>query len=568
MALKSERSRIRFKDIESVPAYDPVHRAGPGEPSAEPPANEERRMNSLPLPVGEELRQTREEAGLDLVDVAAHLRIRSNFLAALEEGRPDALPGITYAIGYVRTYAGFLGLDPDSAVRRFKEEAAGLNSKTQLVFPSPAPEGRVPGLALVLVAALLAGGAYGGWYWVSEQDGGLRGLVPAVPERLARLIEGEAPSVLPVPAPAATTAPAVVPPAAPASTAIPPAATPPAATPQTATPQTAAAPTAAAPTTPAPAANTPAAPTSAATIPSAGAPGAGTPAAATQTATASAAIIPTPSRAGGPDVASPGAARVPAPAAPAPAAPGIGPATAPAAATAPGLAAAQPGTGSAAPTATTTTVPGSGATPPRPAGETVTAVAPAGSTPSTAAPVPSPTTATTPPAGDATPSAETVADTDVPDVTAPPEPAAPVAQAEPGATQAAIATPRASQIPDAGAGVPAAPRIAGLIGSSEAAVPAPSGPVERVMIRATGDSWVQVRDADGTALFTRVLRQGDVYRVPNQAGLKLATGNAGALEVLVDGAPAPGLGDFGEVVRNVALDPTRLAAGTATGPAR
>ena len=121
-------------------------------------------MGTPPLPVGEELRLAREGAGLELAEVASHLRIRSNFLSALEEGRPDALPGITYAIGYVRTYAGFLGLDPDSSVRRFKEEAAGLNAKTQLVFPSPAPEGRVPGFTLMLAAFLLAGGAYGGWY--------------------------------------------------------------------------------------------------------------------------------------------------------------------------------------------------------------------------------------------------------------------------------------------------------------------------------------------------------------------------------------------------------------------
>ena len=193
--MKTERSRIRFKDIESVEPYETVRQTGRSTPFSEPPANEERGMSSQPLPVGEELRRAREDAGLDLADVAAHLRIRSNFLSALEEGRPDALPGITYAIGYVRTYAAFLGLQPDAAVRRFKEEAAGLNSKTQLVFPSPAPEGRVPGLILMLVAAVLAGGAYGGWYWVSERDGSLRDLVPAVPERLAQLIEGDAPSL-------------------------------------------------------------------------------------------------------------------------------------------------------------------------------------------------------------------------------------------------------------------------------------------------------------------------------------------------------------------------------------
>ena len=41
-----------------------------------------------------------------------------------------------------------------------------------------------------------------------------------------------------------------------------------------------------------------------------------------------------------------------------------------------------------------------------------------------------------------------------------------------------------------------------------------------------------------------------------------------AKAILVDGNPAPSLGDFGEVVRNVMLDPTRLSAGTAAGGSR
>jgi cytoskeleton protein RodZ len=491
MALKSDRSRLRLKDIESVQPFETVRRAGLSATTPEPPANEERGMSSQPLPVGEELRRAREDAGLDLADVAAHLRIRSNFLSALEEGRPDALPGITYAIGYVRTYAAFLGLEPDAAVRRFKEEAAGLNSKTQLVFPSPAPEGRVPGLVLMLVAVMLAGGAYGGWYWLSERDGSLRDLVPAVPERLAQLIGGEAPSL---------------PPAAPA------------------------------------------------------------------TATA-----------GSYADANPTGVTVPRPAAPAPSAPPQPAATvstaepaAPAKPATRGPAAEAPAAGTAASTAG-----GIAATAPAP----TTAAAPP------AAPASSPTVA----ASDAATRPARTAAEDTPDVTAPPEPAGAAetavthtAAAEPAATPtaatgtAAARSATAEPAPDTAAAggtaprsaadeVPAAPRIAALIGSSEAAVPpgrTTAGPIDRVLVKATGDSWVQVRDAQGTALFTRVLREGDVYRVPDQPGLRLATGNAGALQILVDGNPVPSLGGYGEVVRNVLLDPARLAAGTATGASR
>ena len=43
----------------------------------------------------------------------------------------------------------------------------------------------------------------------------------------------------------------------------------------------------------------------------------------------------------------------------------------------------------------------------------------------------------------------------------------------------------------------------------------------------------------------------------------LRTGNAGALEILVDGKPAPSIGALGTLRRNVQLEPEALRAGTA-----
>ncbi|MEQ8815646.1 MAG: DUF4115 domain-containing protein [Thalassobaculum sp.] len=486
-------------------------------------------MSSQPLSVGDELRRAREDAGLDLADVAAHLRIRSNFLSALEEGRPDALPGITYAIGYVRTYAAFLGLEPDAAVRRFKEEAAGLNSKTQLVFPSPAPEGRVPGLVLMLVAAVLAGGAYGGWYWVSERDGSLRDLVPPVPERLAQLIEGDAP---PLPQVASgQRAAGTYADANPAGVAVP-----------------RSSPAAVAPAVPAPATG------GTSTQPTATPPVAAlqpTPQSIPQAVPQAAPVPPTPTASPGPvaqvPVASAPAAQAPAAQAPAAQIPAVEPSV-PARSGVPRSAPQDAPRTAAAPTATTSPT----------ASSSLPAAAAADGTPDVTAPpetVADTASAGDPPASD-------------PPASAPPASDTRTATAATGTAASEAAAPAAAPAAGAGDDVPAAPRIASLIGASEAAVPADrtaAGPIDRVMIRATGDSWVQVRDAQGTALFTRVLREGDVYRVPDQAGLRLATGNAGALQILVDGNPAPSLGDFGEVVRNVMLDPTRLSAGTAAG---
>jgi len=50
---------------------------------------------------------------------------------------------------------------------------------------------------------------------------------------------------------------------------------------------------------------------------------------------------------------------------------------------------------------------------------------------------------------------------------------------------------------------------------------------------------------------------------PDRPGLKLLTGNAGALEILVDGETVPSIGPVGRVRRDVALDVARLRDGTA-----
>ena len=156
--------------------------------------------------VGADLRAARERLGWHLVDLARGLRIRLDYLEALEAGRLGMLPGSAYAMGFLRTYAGALGLDAAELVRRLKAEAADVGRKPMLSFPAPVPERGVPTGALVLLGVVLAVVAYAGWYRLSG-DGRLPAeVVPPVPARLAPL---EAQIVPPVakPPPAANAAP-------------------------------------------------------------------------------------------------------------------------------------------------------------------------------------------------------------------------------------------------------------------------------------------------------------------------------------------------------------------------
>ncbi|MCG5243061.1 DUF4115 domain-containing protein, partial [Azospirillum doebereinerae] len=75
----------------------------------------------------------------------------------------------------------------------------------------------------------------------------------------------------------------------------------------------------------------------------------------------------------------------------------------------------------------------------------------------------------------------------------------------------------------------------------------------RLVLKATQESWLQIRDGS-EIIFTRVLKAGDTYRVPDKAGVKIRTGNAGGLVVVADGADSAPLGTVGQVLRDVPID--------------
>jgi len=318
-----------------------------------------------PRSAGDLLRQQREALGLDLDDVAAALKIKPGYLAALEAGRPDLLPGPAYAIGFVRAYGDQLGLDGNEILRRFKAESAVLDAKPDLAFPMPLGERSIPGGAMLLVALILALCGYGTWYYVSTGDHSRPVRVIEVPPELAARPLG-----------------------------------PP----------------------------------------------------------------------GGEPTASPATELSP---------------------------------------------------------ETQLATTPV-------APVP--------PAGSAS--------------------AEPVATADAGGTLSAMSRPSASP-----SSLPAAPA---------APVPLPAGPTAgppaygaadgtaRIVIRATSDSWIQIRSADQAPIFTRVLKPGESYLVPDRPGVSMRTGNAGGLEITVDGKPMASIGPNG-AIRTIPLEPQALLAKAATG---
>jgi cytoskeleton protein RodZ len=72
--------------------------------------------------VGQALRAVREHQGRTLDDLAEATRVRASYLAAIEDMRLELLPSRPFTIGYIRAYASALGLDPESAVERFRAD--------------------------------------------------------------------------------------------------------------------------------------------------------------------------------------------------------------------------------------------------------------------------------------------------------------------------------------------------------------------------------------------------------------------------------------------------------------
>lgn len=329
--------------------------------------NTESETRAAPLlGVGQMLRSAREKAGKSLQDVSAATRITPTNLAALEAERFSDLPAPIYALGFVRTYANYLDLDAEEAVRRMKLENAGARAAKAVSFPKPTDRGRGPAGRLALIALLVALAVYGVWY-VTAQTG-----------RNGELIFSSVP-------PPSDTLPAAAPEPEPQQTA--------------------------------------------------------------------------------------------------------------------------------------------------PIEEVA---APVSEQPDDSAPE------------------------DIPDISAPPPEAV--------APELALVTP---ELPETVA-LAQETEISGAVAALPEA-PAPEMPPDgaappAVRLLAIADAWIEVKRADGEVITTRVLLAGEEYVPPDEPGLRLTTGNAGALEIYVNGQVLAPLGRRGVIVRAVLLDPASLAAGAAPLP--
>lgn len=109
------------------------------------------------LPVGERLKRAREGKNLTLEDVASRTRIPLRHLNSIEDGNWDALPAVTYAVGFARSYARAVGLDEADIAQELRDQ---LGSPRPVVtapeYYEPADPARVPPVTIAIIAAVIA----------------------------------------------------------------------------------------------------------------------------------------------------------------------------------------------------------------------------------------------------------------------------------------------------------------------------------------------------------------------------------------------------------------------------
>lgn len=80
-------------------------------------------FDAFELRLGDLMRGERATLGKSLLDVERELRIKANYVAAIENCDPSAFDTPGFIPGYVRSYARYLGMDPDQAFKAFCEES-------------------------------------------------------------------------------------------------------------------------------------------------------------------------------------------------------------------------------------------------------------------------------------------------------------------------------------------------------------------------------------------------------------------------------------------------------------
>lgn len=143
--------------------------SGPGESGVGEAREERLNPGAPPLALdpswraGRKLAEARAQLGLSLDEVAERIRVRREFLEALEQMNMKLLPGKAYALAFLRSYAGALGVDEKAIVEQFQDEVALTRESNDKLIRAPASRPRKDRPWLAAAALVALGVGFVGW---------------------------------------------------------------------------------------------------------------------------------------------------------------------------------------------------------------------------------------------------------------------------------------------------------------------------------------------------------------------------------------------------------------------
>ena len=116
------------------------------------------------IEIGRILQETRETAKISLEDAEASLRIRKEYLIALESGNFNLLPGTTYVSGFLKSYTQYLGLNINQSLMHIVPSNSNSPNSNEAILGTLANKKSSPNLIILAISLVATGGGYFAWY--------------------------------------------------------------------------------------------------------------------------------------------------------------------------------------------------------------------------------------------------------------------------------------------------------------------------------------------------------------------------------------------------------------------
>lgn len=120
--------------------------------------------------IGGILKQARLSKGKKIPEVAQTLCIRKAYLEAIEANDYEKIPEFPYGIGFIRSYADYLGLNSSLIIQKYKEESEPETAENENggYQPEPQAEAAVPNRKYLTISLLAIIAVYAAWYFYNS----------------------------------------------------------------------------------------------------------------------------------------------------------------------------------------------------------------------------------------------------------------------------------------------------------------------------------------------------------------------------------------------------------------